>query len=107
MSIDLQVTQTPGINVTVVAPDLDTNPVWDITEEVQINLGFASSQGPAGAQGPAGIGYVATSLVIKPQSSVTPTTNGDMVFQLTNNTTLVVKVRGSDGIIRNATLTLA
>lgn len=95
MSIDLQVTSTPGLNLAV-----EENPVWEITEEVQINLNFASSQGPAGP------GYVASSFLIRPQSSVTPTTNGDMVFQLTNNTTLVIKVRGSDGVTRSATLTL-
>lgn len=101
MSIDLQVTNVAGISLTVDSPDLETPPVWNVTEEVQINLGLAASQGPAGP------GYVPNSLVIKPQSSVTPTTNGDMVFQLTNNTTLVVKVRGSDGVVRSATLTLA
>ncbi len=42
-----------------------------------------------------------------PGSSVTPTINGEMTFQLTDNTTLVVKVKGSDGTVRSATLTLA
>lgn len=32
---------------------------------------------------------------------------GDMVFELTNNTTLTVKVKGSDGIVRSVALTLA
>lgn len=47
------------------------------------------------------------SLVVKPLSSVTPANNGDMIFQLTSNTSLVIKVRGSDGVVRSATLTLA
>lgn len=47
------------------------------------------------------------SVVIKPQASVSPQNIGEMVFQLTNDTTLVIKVKGSDGVIRTATLTLA
>jgi hypothetical protein len=47
------------------------------------------------------------SVTLKPQDSVTPEAVGDMVFQLTSNTSLVVKVKGSDGTVRSATLTLA
>lgn len=47
------------------------------------------------------------SVVIRPAASATPQQVGAMVFQLTNNTTLVVKVKGSDGTVRSATLTLA
>ena len=46
-------------------------------------------------------------VVLNPQASVVPAGIGDMVFQLTNNTTLVVKVKGSDGTVRSTTLTLA
>jgi hypothetical protein len=46
-------------------------------------------------------------VVVNPQASVNPIGIGDMVFQLTNNTTLVVKVKGSDGTIRSSTLTLS
>lgn len=49
----------------------------------------------------------ANAVVLKPQASVTPNGIGDMTFQLTNDTTLVVKVKGSDGTVRSATLTLA
>ena len=49
----------------------------------------------------------AESLVVRPPPSATPQSNGDMCFQLTNNTTLVVRVRGPDGVVRSATLTLA
>lgn len=48
-----------------------------------------------------------TNIVITPAASVTPVNNGDMTFQLTNNTTLVIKVKGSDGTIRSNTLTLS
>lgn len=46
-------------------------------------------------------------VVLNPVASVTPNGIGDMVFQLTNDTTLVVKVKGSDGTVRSVTLTLA
>jgi len=42
-----------------------------------------------------------------PGTSVTPVDNGDVVFELTNNTTLTVKAKGSDGIVRSGTITLS
>lgn len=39
--------------------------------------------------------------------SVTPGVNSTMEFQLTNNTTLTIKVKGTDGIIRTSNITLA
>jgi hypothetical protein len=39
-------------------------------------------------------------------SSATPSSNGDMVFQKTSDTSLTVKVRGSDGVVRSASFTL-
>jgi len=46
-------------------------------------------------------------VVIQPQASVTPNGIGDMVFQLTSDTSLEIKVKGSDGTVRSVTLTLA
>jgi len=40
-------------------------------------------------------------------ATMTPARNADMTFELASNTSLVVKVRGSDGTVRSATLTLA
>lgn len=47
------------------------------------------------------------SLVIEPQALVVPSRPGSLVLQLTNDTTLELKVRGSDGTVRGVTLTLA
>ena len=47
-----------------------------------------------------------TQLVVNPAATAVPTGIGDMVFQLTSNTSLVIKVRGSDGTVRSATLLL-
>jgi hypothetical protein len=49
----------------------------------------------------------ATSIVLSPQASATPVGIGNMVFQLTNDTTLVIKVKGADGTVRSTTLTLS
>lgn len=46
-------------------------------------------------------------VVLEPQASATPVKPGDMVFQLTSNTALAVKVMGTDGTVRTAVLTLA
>lgn len=46
-------------------------------------------------------------LVLKPVAEVVPAGLGAMVFQLTNDTTLVIKVKGLDGTVRSTTLTLA
>ncbi len=44
---------------------------------------------------------------LMPRASVTPNSNGDLVWQLTSNTSLAVKVKGSDGVVRSSALTLA
>lgn len=47
------------------------------------------------------------SLVIQPAASATPQQLGSVVFQLTNDTTLVIKVKGLDGTVRSYSMTLA
>ena len=47
---------------------------------------------------------VATTAV---RSSNAPTINSTMVFELTSNTSLTIKVKGTDGTVRSAVLTLA
>jgi hypothetical protein len=49
----------------------------------------------------------AQNVTLSPQASVTPASNGQMTFQLTSNTQLTIKVKGSDGVVRTNTLTLA
>ena len=46
-------------------------------------------------------------VTLKPPAISVPAAIGDLVFQLTSNTALVIKVKGSDGVVRSATLTLA
>lgn len=40
-------------------------------------------------------------------ASVTPANNQEMEFQLTSNTQLTIKVKGTDGIVRSANITLS
>jgi hypothetical protein len=46
-------------------------------------------------------------IIWSPGASVTPANNGQVTVELTNNTTLTFKAKGSDGTVRSATLTLA
>lgn len=42
-----------------------------------------------------------------PQSSIAPVNNGDVVMEFTNNTTITIKGKGTDGVVRSTTLTLS
>ena len=44
---------------------------------------------------------------VQVSSSHNPGNVGELVFEATNDTTLKVKVKGSDGVVRSATLTLS
>lgn len=68
-----------------------------------------------GGGGALGIGGVSPSfnlhvngtIAFRPGSSVTPLANGEVVVQATSNTSLTFKLKGSDGIVRSGTITLA
>ena len=51
--------------------------------------------------------YFAGDLTFKPLASATPNNNGDLTFEATSNTSLKIKLKGSDGVVRSTTLTLA
>jgi hypothetical protein len=53
------------------------------------------------------LAHFAGEIGFAPGSSVTPVSNGDVVFELTSNTTLTIKAKGSDGVVRSGTVTLA
>ena len=55
---------------------------------------------------PAG-NVTAGALFLSPGTSVIPATNSQLGFELTSNTTLTVRARGSDGVVRSVALTLA
>lgn len=47
------------------------------------------------------------SSIKQPLASVTPSSNGELVFEATSNTTITVKYKGSDGTVRSGTITLS
>ena len=49
----------------------------------------------------------AGNLAISPKTTANPKNNGDLVFELTSDTQLKIKLKGSDGVVRSTTLTLA
>lgn len=51
--------------------------------------------------------YFGGSCTIKPPSSITPVNNGDLTFEATSNTSMRIRYKGSDGVVRSATLTLS
>ena len=70
-------------------------PKTDLAAAVQASLNKADTAIQPGS-----------SLVVKLQATATPPSNGDMTFELTSDTSLTIKVKGSDGIVRSATLEL-
>lgn len=54
----------------------------------------------------AGVRFTA-GVVMVPAASVTPAANGQMMVEATSNTSLTFKLRGTDGIIRSGSITLA
>lgn len=49
----------------------------------------------------------ATTFSLLPGASATPAELGEVVVELTNNTTLTFKAKGSDGVVRSGTITLS
>lgn len=43
----------------------------------------------------------------QPSASVTPAANGDLEIQMTSNTSLTFKYKGSDGVVRSGSVTLS
>ena len=46
-------------------------------------------------------------IAFTPAASATPVTNGEMVFEVTSNTSIKIKYKGSDGTVRSGTITLS
>jgi hypothetical protein len=60
-----------------------------------------------GTSSPDYLAHINGTLGFAPGASVTPVSNGDVVFELTDNTTLTVKAKGSDGTVRSGTVALS
>jgi hypothetical protein len=64
-------------------------------------------KGPNGARIDGSGNVFGTNITLTPPSSVTPVSNGQLTFEATSNTQLKIKYKGSDGVVRSVTLTLA
>jgi len=62
--------------------------------------------GASGASRPRNV-YVGSNVISRPSASITPANNSELVVEATSNTTLTFKLKGTDGTVRTATLTLA
>ena len=49
---------------------------------------------------------ITSNLTVTPSASVTPASNGQLTFEATSNTSLTVKYKGSDGVVRSNVWTL-
>lgn len=50
--------------------------------------------------------YFGGDIIAKLSASVTPANNGEMMFQLTDDTHVAIKVKGSDGVVRTGTIVI-
>ena len=50
---------------------------------------------------------VSGDLIQTPSTTMTPTSNGQLVVEATNDTTLTFKYKGSDGVVRSGTISLS
>jgi hypothetical protein len=109
---DAAVRMTAGGTPWIVGVDNSSSDRFGIQQATSLGTG---AQFVITTAGSVGIGEVSPdykldvngSLGFTPGASVTPVDNGDVVFELTNNTTLTIKAKGSDGTVRSGTVTLA
>lgn len=51
--------------------------------------------------------HVAGAIGFAPGAAVSPSSNGEVVFELSSNTALTIRARGADGTVRSAVITLS
>jgi hypothetical protein len=51
--------------------------------------------------------FKARDLRLNPSSSLTPAVNGELLIEATSNTSVTIKLKGSDGTVRSVVLTLS
>lgn len=85
-----------------------TNALTGATNNYGFHSGIASGTGRWNfyAAGTAA-NYMAGPLTFTPAASATPANNGNLTFEATSNTSLTIKLKGTDGTVRSVALTLA
>ena len=90
-----------GGNFGFTASDGDGNATWEIKTRVADTLATRLQVDNTGDV------VVKGDLVQTPSTSKTPTANGELVVEATNDTTITFKLKGSDGVVRSGTITLS
>ena len=90
-----------GGNMGFISSDADANGKFDLKTRVSDTLDTRLSVNSDGDT------KIHQDLILSPSSSVTPASNGDLMIEATSNTALTFKYKGSDGVVRSATVTLS
>ena len=90
-----------GGNFGFTASDGDGNATWEIKTRVADTLATRVKVDNTGTLQATG------DFVHSPSTSKNPTSNGELVFEATNDTTITVKYKGSDGVVRSGTISLS
>ena len=90
-----------GGNMGFISTDGDANGKFDLKTRVSDDLSTRISVNSDGDT------KIHQDLIQTPSSSVTPASNGELMVEATNNTTITFKLKGSDGTIRTGTITLS
>ena len=90
-----------GGNFGFTASDGDGNATWEIKTRVADTLATRIQVDNTGDV------VVKGDLVQTPSTSKSPTANGELVVEATNDTTLTFKLKGSDGVVRSGTISLS
>lgn len=88
-------------NIGFLASDGDGNGTFEVKTRVGDSLGTRISVNASGDT------VIGGDLIQTPSSSVTPSSDGHLVVEATNDTTLTFKYKGSDSVVRTGTLTLS
>lgn len=72
----------------------------------QLRLGYDATKYASLTVDSAGKLKIAAPLILTPPASITPASNGDLTIEATNNSSLTFMLKGSDGVVRSASLTL-
>ena len=90
-----------GGNFGFSASDATGNATWEIKTRVADTLATrlqVNNTGDVVSKG---------NFIHSPSNSKNPTSNGELLFEATNDTTITVKYKGSDGVVRSGTISLS
>jgi len=90
-----------GGNMGFISSDGDANGKFDLKTRVSGDLSTRISINSDGNT------QIHQDLILSPSDSVTPASNGNLMIEATSNTSLTFKYKGSDGVVRSATVTLS